>query len=233
MKPLRHPRHPAKCAPGCIACSVLVCACSLSPSPQAPAPGAHQRADTPAAQRLAQVDFGEAAHFVLCIEPACPTVSPKTLAVLPRGNPVMTAAPDPISAASHATAAAHAPDPIPVPDTTPRQLVLQFGTDSAALTTEHRAQLRDLVRTLPASSRLVIAGRTDDQGSAAHNDVLARARAQAARDHLHSLDPGLTERLAIEARGRCCYAAPNTSADGRARNRRVELIRLPPAEVQR
>ena len=70
----------------------------------------------------------------------------------------------------------------------------------------------------------MIVGRTDNLGSEARNQSLAFARAIAIRDHLLDLAPDLPARIAIDAKGLCCYAAPNETTDGRAQNRRVELV---------
>jgi outer membrane protein OmpA-like peptidoglycan-associated protein len=108
--------------------------------------------------------------------------------------------------------------------TPPHKLVLHFSTDSAALTATHKSLLRTAISELRKTDRIVIVGRTDNLGSEARNQSLAFARAIAIRDHLLDLAPDLPARIAIDAKGLCCYAAPNETADGRAQNRRVELV---------
>jgi outer membrane protein OmpA-like peptidoglycan-associated protein len=73
------------------------------------------------------------------------------------------------------------------------------------------------------SKRIVVAGRTDDLGSEELNQSLALARGLAVRDYLLDIDPQLPARIAIDARGRCCYVAPNDNERSRSRNRRVEV----------
>jgi len=109
----------------------------------------------------------------------------------------------------------------------PRKLVLHFGTNSAVLTASHKALLGNAIRELRQADRIVIAGRTDDLGSEPLNEALALARALAIRDHMLDLAPDLPARIAIDAKGRCCYTAPNDSMAGRAQNRRVELAYTP------
>lgn len=173
--------------------------------------------------RIAQLEFGRIARLASCVEPACPSITPKTLA----------AAAPPVPAAPVAIAAV---PPIPaqiveskltvavVPPPEPHKLVLHFGTDSAALTPSHKSMLGNALADLRKTDRLVIVGRTDNLGSEARNQSLALARALAIRDHLLDLAPDLPARIAIDAKGRCCYAVPNGSPEGRAQNRRVELI---------
>lgn len=90
--------------------------------------------------------------------------------------------------------------------------------------------LRDSLDDLQRTDRILIAGRTDDLGSESLNQSLAFARALAIRDHLLDLAPDLPARIAIDAKGRCCYAASNQTAVGRAQNRRVEISFTPRAE---
>jgi outer membrane protein OmpA-like peptidoglycan-associated protein len=106
--------------------------------------------------------------------------------------------------------------------TPPHKLVLHFSTDSAALTATHKSLLRTAISELRKTDRIVIVGRTDNLGSEARNQSLAFARAIAIRDHLLDLAPDLP--IANDAKGLCCYAAPNETAIGRAQNRRVELV---------
>ncbi|ENO99028.1 lipoprotein [Thauera phenylacetica B4P] len=76
---------------------------------------------------------------------------------------------------------------------------------------------------LPAQGRITVAGRTDDAGPAPINDALAKARATTVRDHLVRARPELESAITVEAAGKCCFAAPNDTPAGRARNRRVEI----------
>jgi outer membrane protein OmpA-like peptidoglycan-associated protein len=121
--------------------------------------------------------------------------------------------------------------PAPAPDPEPHRLVLHFATNRASLTPSHKAVVASAMGDLRRAERIVIVGRTDDTGGELVNQSLAFARALAIRDHLLDLAPDLPARIAIDAKGRCCYAAANDSADGRSRNRRVELVFTTPPEA--
>jgi outer membrane protein OmpA-like peptidoglycan-associated protein len=217
---------------GALCCALELAACSLPAKPlaypQAPVHGDAARAD----QRITQLDFGRAARFALCAEPACPNVTRKTLAVAapPTAQSVVTELPAalPIAPALAERGLSIGAEPA-VP---PHKLVLHFATDSAALTAMHKALLRRARAELRRSDHIVIVGRTDNLGSEARNQSLAFGRAIAIRDHLLDLAPDLPARIAIDAKGLCCYAAPNETTDGRAKNRRVELVFTLPAEAK-
>ena len=73
--------------------------------------------------------------------------------------------------------------------------------------------------------RIEIAGHTDNTGSVATNTRLSQARADAVRTYLAS--KGVTpDRMVGRGYGPTQPIAPNTTADGRALNRRVELRKL-------
>jgi len=71
-------------------------------------------------------------------------------------------------------------------------------------------------------SRWIIAGHTDNQGNAAHNQTLSENRASSVISWLkaHSVDAG---RLAPQGFGATRPVADNATANGRALNRRVEV----------
>lgn len=215
-----------------LSCVAGLTACGVFGSPS-PAPQAADRGSARTIHRLAQLDFGRDARYAACLEPACPKVTAKTLAA-PRAPvreaPLRTAKP-PMHAAS--TAAALPPTsiapPHAAPTPVPHTLVLHFATQSAVLTQAHKALLRDSLDDMRRTDRILIAGRTDDLGSESLNQSLAFARALAIRDHLLDLAPDLPAHIAIDAKGRCCYAASNQTAVGRAQNRRVEINFLLPA----
>lgn len=180
-------------------------------------------AKTPAL-RLAQLDHGRDAHFAQCAEPLCPAPTPKTLAVAfaveNTAAPVSSARLQEARNAGALTARkAHV-------------LVLLFATDSAKLTPAHKAQLSNAAATLSHAERILILGRTDNVGPAGPNEAIALTRAFAVREHLKRLLTHLPDDVRIDARGLCCYAGTNDSAEGRARNRRVELVFTDPLEVK-
>ena len=55
------------------------------------------------------------------------------------------------------------------------------------------------------------------------NESLALARALSVRNYLRDQAPDLAAVISIDARGRCCFVAPNETEDGRSKNRRVEI----------
>lgn len=191
-------------------------------------PPALRPASEPArvARHLAQLDFGQRARFALCVEPGCPARTPKTIATAPNREVPKPAtavvAPDVPVATEPPPAAPAAPPSAPIAAATQR-LTLLFALGSATLTAEHKGRLRSALPDLQHSDRIVVAGRTDDLGSEALNQSLALARGLAVRDYLLDIDPQLPARIAIDARGRCCYVAPNDDARSRSRNRRVEV----------
>jgi outer membrane protein OmpA-like peptidoglycan-associated protein len=84
------------------------------------------------------------------------------------------------------------------------------------------------LKAMPANSgRVVIEGHTDSRGARAYNRDLAERRARAVRDYL--ISRGLTgDMFTLEGVGPDRPVADNRSAEGRANNRRVEIV-LPPA----
>jgi len=74
--------------------------------------------------------------------------------------------------------------------------------------------------------RIEIAGYTDNTGTAAVNNRLSQARAEAVRAYLVSKGVHL-ERMIARGYGPANPVATNTTAAGRAQNRRVELHQLP------
>lgn len=209
---------------GLLACTLGACALiGREDEPPAPRPTIETSHN---ARHLAQVDFGPRARFVECVDPACPGRTLKTIATAsdreaPRPEPA-TAPPGVPAAATPPPAVRAAPPSAPTPVDTQR-LTLLFALGSTTLTGEHKARLRAALPHLQRSDRIVVAGRTDDLGSEQLNESLALARGLAVRDYLLDIDPQLPAHIAIDARGRCCYVAPNDDAQSRSRNRRVEV----------
>lgn len=99
-----------------------------------------------------------------------------------------------------------------------------FGSGSANLTAAAQASLRALAGQLRGGSGSVaIEGHTDSQGADAANLALSRQRAEAVRAVLQ--DAGVPRaRLSATGKGEAVPVADNASAEGRARNRRVEIV---------
>jgi outer membrane protein OmpA-like peptidoglycan-associated protein len=78
-------------------------------------------------------------------------------------------------------------------------------------------------------SKIVVEGHTDSQGSSDSNMTLSKQRAQAVRSHL--VARGIAaDRVTAEGFGSTRSVADNGSPEGRANNRRVEIVILPEAE---
>ena len=76
--------------------------------------------------------------------------------------------------------------------------------------------------------QLEVGGHTDNRGSAEKNQQLSQLRAEAVRNYLLMVAPGLSERLSAMGYGLTVPKADNRSAAGRKVNRRVELKVLNP-----
>jgi OmpA-OmpF porin, OOP family len=104
---------------------------------------------------------------------------------------------------------------------------VNFATDKADILPDSQPQIDQIVtvlRNLP-TLRLSINGYTDNSGAAAHNLALSDARAKSVVAAL--VDKGVAaSRLQAKGFGDRNPVADNHTEDGRARNRRVELVRL-------
>jgi len=103
---------------------------------------------------------------------------------------------------------------------------LNFGTGDAVIQPDSIPQLEQVVLLLNRNPELSLSinGHADSQGSAARNMALSLERAQAVVDALR--EHGIGEaRLIAEGFGDTEPVADNATAEGRARNRRVELVR--------
>ena len=102
-----------------------------------------------------------------------------------------------------------------------------FATGSAELDTESSPALAQIATALAANPawRLTIVGHTDSIGSAASNLDLARRRAERVGSVLVTDFRVASVRLATESRGETQPLDDNGTPTGRARNRRVELVR--------
>ncbi len=87
-----------------------------------------------------------------------------------------------------------------------------------------------LIREDPVS-KIVVEGHTDSQGGAEYNQDLSQHRAQAVRDYL--VTRGIAgDRISAQGFGSTHSVADNGSAEGRANNRRVEIVVQPPTPAQ-
>jgi OOP family OmpA-OmpF porin len=141
--------------------------------------------------------------------------------------------PAPAPVAPPPAAAAPAPAPAPAPAVVPPAPVSEkvtyaadafFDFDKAVLKPDARAKLDDLVsKTGGVNLEVIIAvGHTDSVGTDAYNQRLSVRRAEAVKAYLVS--KGIEKnRVYTEGKGEKQPVADNKSADGRAKNRRVEI----------
>jgi outer membrane protein OmpA-like peptidoglycan-associated protein len=101
-----------------------------------------------------------------------------------------------------------------------------FRTNAASLLPIAEQQLRKVAEALnetDESRKIVVAGHTDSRGSSVANRRLSLARAESVRAFL--VQSGLAaDRVSASGRGEDEPIADNRSAEGRANNRRVEII---------
>jgi outer membrane protein OmpA-like peptidoglycan-associated protein len=103
-----------------------------------------------------------------------------------------------------------------------------FATGKADLQPESRPVLKEIASTLEdhAELKILIEGHTDNVGPAASNLTLSDARAAAVKAALVA-DFGIAaDRITTKGLGDTMPAAPNTTPEGRAQNRRVEVVKL-------
>ena len=218
---------------GCLVLTCSSCA-SLQPAGQL-VDGLAQGVQPSAKQRLVQFRFGREAAFGVCAEPACPQVTPKTLAVgvaltvpvvlresQPQTLPAIPVSDAPLPASlleRRDAAAPSSPDDIPT-----HRVVVNFPFASATLTPATRATLTASVGHARGSEKIIISGRTDVVGDIMTNEALALSRALAVRNYFRDVAPDLAATIAIDAKGRCCFVASNADEGGRSKNRRVEIV---------
>jgi len=89
-------------------------------------------------------------------------------------------------------------------------------------------EVADALTQQDSESKIVVEGHTDSQGGAPYNQDLSQRRAQSVRDYL--LTRGIaSDRLTAQGFGLTRPIADNATAEGRANNRRVEIVVQPVA----
>lgn len=139
------------------------------------------------------------------------------------------AAPAPAPAAAPAAPAARPPAPAPAPQPPAATKVTYaadafFDFDKSVLKPEGKAKLDDLVgKVKDINLEVIIAvGHTDSVGTDAYNQKLSVRRAEAVKAYLVS--KGIEKnRVYTEGKGEKQPVADNKTAEGRAKNRRVEI----------
>ncbi|MDD5015286.1 MAG: OmpA family protein, partial [Atribacterota bacterium] len=103
---------------------------------------------------------------------------------------------------------------------------INFDVDSAVIRDESKPTLDKIVAMLNSepTMQLIIEGHTDSDGSAEHNQALSQKRAESVKSYL--VAAGISSsRLSVEGFGESMPIASNTTATGKAQNRRVELVK--------
>ena len=105
-------------------------------------------------------------------------------------------------------------------------LTVPFAFDSTAITTGDARLLADFEQRLQnhSHSTIVVVGHTDSQGSEAYNLTLSQNRAEAIAKALRNHFNVGSDRIISEGRGELDPIASNDTKDGRAQNRRVDII---------
>jgi outer membrane protein OmpA-like peptidoglycan-associated protein len=104
---------------------------------------------------------------------------------------------------------------------------VNFKTNSAELTLESYRVLDEIVPQIQGNLEITfeIAGHTDNRGNPTKNQMLSQTRAQSVANYF--IQKGVdSKRLKVMGYGSSRPLSPNTSAEGRALNRRVELNRV-------
>jgi len=103
--------------------------------------------------------------------------------------------------------------------------VVHFALDQSLLTPMAKVKIREAVEKLAQDQEMVVDlnGHTDARGTLSYNRRLSERRARSVQDYMVSL--GITvERISAYGFGETQPVATNTTAEGRAQNRRVEVV---------
>lgn len=100
-----------------------------------------------------------------------------------------------------------------------------FGFDQSNLSAEAKTNLDKLVKVLNLypDTDIELQGHTDDKGSEAYNQKLSLQRAGAVSDYLKN-NAIAAKRITLKGFGETVPKYDNATADGQARNRRVEFL---------
>jgi outer membrane protein OmpA-like peptidoglycan-associated protein len=101
-----------------------------------------------------------------------------------------------------------------------------FASNKSELLPAAQTRLNDVANALnrqDAGSNIVVEGHTDSQGAASYNQALSQRRAQSVRDYLVARGIA-SDRVTAQGFGLTRPIADNETAEGRANNRRVEIV---------
>lgn len=103
-------------------------------------------------------------------------------------------------------------------------LDIKFDTDKADIKPRYRDELKKVADQLAKHPKAtaVVEGHTDNVGSAAYNEKLSQRRADSVRQYLVDTFGIAPDRLTAKGFGLTSPVADNATAEGRAKNRRIE-----------
>lgn len=103
-----------------------------------------------------------------------------------------------------------------------------FATDSAKLSSEAKTALKQIAKPLVAakSRHIRVRGHTDSTGDEKYNQQLSEKRAESVAEYLINKGDLNPDSVSYEGRGALDPIADNSIEEGRAKNRRVEIILL-------
>ena len=106
-------------------------------------------------------------------------------------------------------------------------LYINFDTDKATLKDNGKKVVSEIAKLLTNNKnlKLSIQGHTDNTGNATHNQQLSQNRAESVAKELASMGIA-SARLQSKGFGQDKPIADNSTEDGKAKNRRVELVKL-------
>ena len=142
-----------------------------------------------------------------CDQGECPKPTSKTVLLVaapPTVEPVVREPPKPVQVARKLAS-----------------ISVTFQFASATLSGLAEMEIKKAVALIQPGDSILVEGRTDDIGSQAFNDRLARKRAAVVAAYLKRL--GVKSPIEIRSQGKCCYAITNQTDESRAINRRVDL----------
>lgn len=129
-------------------------------------------------------------------------------------------------------------EPQETPKIEPAETMIGFGSSTMRLDDAAKVALDALLATpaMKAGGAVTLRGHSDSRGTDGDNRVASRIRAERVRDYL--VEKGVAkDRITLIALGETRPLVPNAKEDGsddpdgRAKNRRVEIIVTPPAEA--
>lgn len=102
-----------------------------------------------------------------------------------------------------------------------------FDTDKAELQADSAEALAEMAKAIKEDGgRYLIVGHTDNQGEYSHNQALSQKRAAAVTTALTGQHGVAAASVVPVGVGMAAPVAPNTEESGRARNRRVEIVKM-------